>query len=93
MMSLQADKELPDVTEVGAPPETIPQKIEPVILELVFRDVPGRSPGEISQKLLTEESILIDAAGEILTSSNWRSYYRQRRKSAKLNLRLMGKEN
>jgi hypothetical protein len=55
--------------------------------------VPGRSPGEISQKLLTEEYILIDAAGEILTSSNWRSYYRQRRKSAKLDLRLMGKEN
>ena len=30
-MSLQAGKELPDVTEVGAPPESIPQKIEPVI--------------------------------------------------------------
>jgi hypothetical protein len=31
IMSLQAGKEVPDVTEVGAPPESIPQKIEPVI--------------------------------------------------------------
>jgi hypothetical protein len=30
-MSLQAGIALPDVTEVGAPPESIPQKIEPVI--------------------------------------------------------------
>jgi hypothetical protein len=29
IISLQAGKELPDVTEVGAPPESIPQKIEP----------------------------------------------------------------
>lgn len=31
IMSLQAGKELPDVAEVGTPPECIPQKIEPVI--------------------------------------------------------------
>jgi hypothetical protein len=30
-MSLQAGEERPDVTEVGAPPESIPQKVEPVI--------------------------------------------------------------
>ena len=31
IMSIQAGKELPDVTEVGALPESIPQKIELVI--------------------------------------------------------------
>jgi hypothetical protein len=63
------------------------------ILDLVFRDVPGRFPGEISLKLSSEEYILIDETGEIITSNNWRSYRKLRRMSAKLDFRLMGKEN